>query len=124
MKSRANCERRQRSIEARLDPSWHPERETPVLEGGNVQYEVSDRVAAVGCGGLGMLQSVVDAVGLREEIDQRLHLLLRHLPYHESDHVLALTYNVLTGGSCLEDLETRRSDEAFLNALGASKTAP
>src|SRR6202521_3616160 len=121
MKSRANCERRQRSIEARLDPSWHPERETPVLEGGNVQYEVSDRVAAVGCGGLGMLQSVVDAVGLREEIDQRLHLLLRHLPYHESDHVLALTYNVLTGGSCLEDLETRRSDEAFLNALGAHR---
>jgi DDE family transposase len=121
MKSRANCERRQRSIEARLDPSWHPERETPVLEGGNVRYEVSDRIAAIGCGGLGMLQSVVDAVGLRQEIDQRLHLLRRHLPYHESDHVLALTYNVLSGGSCLEDLETRRSDEAFLNALGAHR---
>jgi len=121
MKRRANCERRQRSIEARLDPSWHPERETPVLEGGNVRYEVSDRIAAIGCGGLGMLQSVVEAVGLRQEIDQRLHLLLRHLPYHESDHVLALTYNVLTGGSCLEDLETRRSDEAFLNALGAHR---
>jgi hypothetical protein len=28
---------------------------------------------------------------------------------------------VLTGGSCLEDLETRRSDEAFLNALGAHR---
>lgn len=121
MKSRANCERRQRSIEERLDPSWHPERETPVLEGGNVQYEVSDRVAAIACGGLGMLESVVDAVGLRQELDQRLHLLRRHLPYHESDHVLALTYNVLTGGSCLEDLEMRRSDEAFLNALGAHR---
>ncbi len=121
MKSRANCERRQRSIEARLEPSWHPERETPVLEGGNVRYEVSDRIAAIGCGGLGMLQSVVDAVGLRQEIDQRLHLLCRHLPYHESDHVLALTYNVLTGGSCLEDLEVRRSNEAFLNALGAHR---
>ena len=39
MKSRANCERRQRSIEARLDPSWHPERETPVLEGGKAVYK-------------------------------------------------------------------------------------
>lgn len=121
MKSRANCERRQRSIEARLDPSWHPERETPVLEGGNVHYEVSGRIEAIGCGGLGMLQGVVDAVGLGQEIDERLHVLRRHLPYHESDHVLALTYNVLSGGSCLEDLEARRSDEGYLNALGAHR---
>lgn len=121
MKNRANFERRQKSIESRLDPSWHPERESPVLEGGNVQYEVSGRVEAIGCGGLGMLQSVVELVGLREEIDLRLHLLRRHLPYHESDHVLALAYNVLTGGCCLEDLEARRSDEGFLNALGARR---
>lgn len=121
MKSRANFERRQKSIETRLDPSWHPERETPVLEGGNVGYEVSGRVEAIDCGGLGMLQGVVDAVGLRQEIDERLRLLLRHLPYHESDHVLTLTYNVLSGGSCLEDLEARRSDEGFLNALGAHR---
>jgi hypothetical protein len=80
MKSRENCERRQRSIEARLDPSWHPERETPVLEGGNVRYEVSDRIAAIGCGGAGRVLTVVGAVRLRREIDQRLHLLLRHCP--------------------------------------------
>jgi hypothetical protein len=121
MKSRANFERRQQSITARLDPSWQPEREKPVLEGGNVQYQVSARVEAIACGGLGMLQTVVDVVGLREQIDQSLHLLRRHLPYHESDHVLSLAYNVLTGGRCLEDLEVRRSDEGFLNALGARR---
>jgi len=121
MKSRANFERRQQSIQARLDPSWQPEREEPVLEGGNVQYQVSARVEAIACGGLGMLQTVVDVVGLREQIDGSLHLLRRHLPYHESDHVLSLAYNVLTGGCCLEDLEVRRSDEGFLNALGARR---
>jgi hypothetical protein len=68
-----------------------------------------------------MLQTIVDRVGLRDSIDDSLHLLRRHLPYHESDHVLALTYNVLTGGRCLEDLEARRSDEGFLNALGAHR---
>jgi hypothetical protein len=121
VKSKANFDRRQRSITTRLDPSWQPERAEPVLEGGNVHYEVSDRVEAIACGGLGMLQSVVECVGLRDCIDDGLHLLRRHLPYHESDHVLTLAYNVLTGGRCLEDLETRRSDEAFLNALGARR---
>jgi hypothetical protein len=91
------------------------------LEGGNVQYQVAARAEAIGCGGLGMLQTVVEVVGLREQIDESLHLLRRHLPYHESDHVLSLAYNVLTGGRCLEDLELRRSDEGFLDALGARR---
>ncbi|HVR97651.1 MAG TPA: IS1380 family transposase [Thermoanaerobaculia bacterium] len=121
MKSRANFERRQRSVEARLDPRWQPERTEPVLEGGNITYEVSGRTEAISGGGLGMLQAVVEVAGLREQIDGSLHLLRRHLPYHESDHVLALAYNLLTGGRCLEDLEPRRSDEGFLNALGARR---
>jgi hypothetical protein len=121
MKSRANFERRQRRLEERLDPKWLPEADEPVLGGGASCYEVAQRCVAIGCGGLGMLQAVVGAVGLREEIDESLHLLKRHLPYHESDHVLSLVYNVLTGGQCLEDLEARRSDEGFLNALGARR---
>ncbi len=28
-------------------------------------------------------------------------------------------YNILAGRTCLEDLELRRNDEAYLNALGA-----
>jgi len=121
MKNRANFERRQRSLAERLDPTWLPELDKPVLEGGNVCYQVAGRTEGIACGGLGMLQTVVDVVGLREEIDESLHLLRRHLPYHESDHVLALAYNVLTGGRCLEDLEARRSDEGYLNALGARR---
>lgn len=121
VKSRANYERRQRSIQERLDPSWHPQREEPVLEGGNVHYEVSGRTEAIGCGGLGMLQAVVEVAGLSKVIDEEVEVLKRHLPYHESDHILALAYNVLTGGRCLEDLETRRRDEGFLNAVGARR---
>jgi hypothetical protein len=121
VKNRTNFERRQRSIESRLDPSWQPERARPVLEGGDLHYEVSGRVEAISGGGLGLMQSVVESVGLAEAIDERLHLLRRHLPYHESDHVLALVYNLLAGGRCLEDLELRRSDEGFLDALGARR---
>ena len=120
-KSRANFERRQRSLTERLDPTWQPELDEPVLEGGNIRYQVAGRAEAIACGGLGMLQAVVGVVSLREELDESLHLLRRHQPYHESDHVLALAYNVLTGGRCLEDLEARRSDEGYLNALGARR---
>jgi hypothetical protein len=42
-----------------------------------------------------------------------------HLPYHESDHLLNMAYNVLTGGTRLEDVERLRHDVAYMNALGA-----
>ena len=54
-------------------------------------------------------------------IDEGLHLLKLHLPYHEFDHVLNIAYNALCGGTCLQDIEQRRNDEAFLNALGARR---
>lgn len=121
MKNKANFERRQRSIDERLDRRWQPQRSEPVLEGGNVSYEVSGRTQASDCGGLGLLQQVVGWVGLDQQLDARLDLLQRHLPYSESDHVLSLVYNVLTGGQCLEDLKLRRRDEAYLDALGARR---
>jgi len=50
-----------------------------------------------------------------------LHLLKRHLPYHESDHVRNIAYNILGHGDCLEDLERLRNDEVYLEALGAQR---
>ena len=50
-----------------------------------------------------------------------MHLLKFHFPYHESDHVLTFAYNALCDGTCLQDLELRRHDEVFLDALGARR---
>ena len=50
-----------------------------------------------------------------------LHLLKRHLPYHESDHVLNIAFNILAGGKRIEHLELRRNDEVYLDALGAER---
>src|SRR5258708_19341123 len=60
-------------------------------------------------------------LGLVRNINKNLHLLKPHLPYHESDHVLNLAYNILAGGQRLEHLELRRNDEVYLNALGAER---
>ena len=92
-----------------------------MLGAPNVHYEVAERTRGFGVGGIGAIHQMAQSTGLVEEIDRRLHLLKVHLPYHESDHVLNLAYNVLTGGHCLEDLELLRNDEVYLDALGAQR---
>lgn len=119
--SKRNLVARQLELEKRLDRSWQPLRAKPVLESGNIHYEVSGRIKAVKCGGLGMLQTVVAATGLSAAIDEEVTVLKRHLPYHESDHVLSMAYNILTGGRSLGDLEQRRESVAYLDALGARR---
>jgi hypothetical protein len=113
---------RKRRIERRLDArrAWSNQAE-PIMKASNVHYEMAQKSQAVNCGGLGAIHLMVNKLGLRQEIDGRLHLLKKHLPYHESDHVLNLTYNALLDGVRLEDIELRRNDEAFLEGLGAQR---
>src|SRR4029079_15734487 len=59
--------------------------------------------------------------GLPKAIAERLHLLKVHLPYRESDHALNIAYNALCHGTCLQDMDPRRNDDAFLDALGAQR---
>jgi len=87
----------------------------------NVHYEMAERTRGFTAGGIGAIHRMAQSTGLIDEIDQRLQLLKVHLPYHESDHVLNLAYNVLAGGRCLEDLERLRNDEVYLDALGAQR---
>jgi hypothetical protein len=92
-----------------------------MLKASNICYEMAERTAAMNCGGIGAMHLMVQRLGLVEDIDQHLELLKVHLPYHESDHVLNLAYNILAGGQRLEDIELRRQDEVFLNGLGAER---
>jgi len=87
----------------------------------NIQYEMAERVRAVDCGAIGAFHQLARNTGLIRAIDDRLDVLKRHLPYHESDHVLNIAYNSLTGGNCLDDIELRRNDEAYMDALGAQR---
>ena len=87
----------------------------------NVRYDLSDRARGLDVGGIGLIHRLARRVGLVRDIDRRLHLLKVHLPYHESDHVLNVAFNILAGGTCLEDIELRRNNEVFLDALGAQR---
>lgn len=86
-----------------------------------IQYEHSDRVRGLASGGIGAMHRLAQHVGLVAAIDRHVEVLKVHLPYHESDHVLGIAYNVLCGGMCLQDIEQRRQDEVYLDALGAQR---
>jgi len=92
-----------------------------MFKGSNIHYEMAERVQAVNCGGIGAMHLMVQRLGLVEDIDLHLNLLKVHLPYHESDHVLNIAYNILAGGVRLEDIAQRRQDENFLNGLDAQR---
>jgi hypothetical protein len=82
---------------------------------------MGEKTRAMNYGGIGAIHKMVKQIGLDQEIDNRLDLLKVHVPYHESDHVLNLTYNALVGGVRLEDIELRRNDEVFMDAIGAQR---
>jgi len=118
--SRRNAARRRRRVSARhrLAGHWGAQ-PTPVLTSKKITYEVGGNVEATPYGGIAAMHRLVRKLGLPEAVDERLELLKVHLPYHESDHVLNLAYNVLCGGTRLEDIERLRHDVAYMNALGA-----
>jgi hypothetical protein len=87
----------------------------------NIHYEHAGRIRGLSAGGIGAIFLLAQKIDLIQEIDGNLHLLKRHLPYHESDHVLNIAFNLLAGGRRIEHLELRRQDEVYLDALGAKR---
>ncbi len=120
--TRQKLDQRKRRIESRIEHRHGDIRGEPMLAARNIRYELAGRVHGLAAGGIGAMHRLVGHVGLAEAIDERLGLLKLHQPYHESDHVLNFAYNALCGGTCLEDMELRRKDEVFLDALGAKRT--
>jgi hypothetical protein len=112
---------RKRRIARRLDKTNLEGAARPMFTASTIHYEIAGRIRGMAHGGIGAIHALVRRLGLIEAIDQRLHLLMVHAPYHESDHVFNFAYNALCEGNCLQDIELRRNDEVFLNALGARR---
>jgi hypothetical protein len=119
--------RRKQKILARLGPAIGGRE--PLVEGQpelttqRIHYEMAERTQAIPCGGIGAIHQLVRSVGLAERMDSDLQILKQPRPYQDSDHVLNIVYNVLCGGKVLDDIEVRRNDAGFLDALGA-RTIP
>jgi hypothetical protein len=120
-KIRRQLDRRKRRMQNRLDQGKLKNLHKPVFTASNIHYEIAERDRGIAHGGIGVFHLLAQRIGLIDAIDSRLHLLKFHFPYHESDHVLNFAYNALCDGTCLQDMELRRQDEVYLDALGAQR---
>jgi len=93
----------------------------PLLGTSNIHYEMGEKSQGMSYGGIGAIHLMAGRVGLMRDINRQVPLLKLNLPYWESDHVLNIAYNVLLGGVRLEDIELRRNDEVYLNALNVER---
>lgn len=112
---------RKARIERRLGRTSSPNQPKPTISASNIHYEMGEKAQGISYGGIGAIHQMVGRLGLVDEINSQLKLLRTHVPYWESDHVLNIAYNALLGGVRLEDIDLRRNDEVFLNALGAER---
>jgi len=110
-----------RRIQRRLRRMHWEDQPDPMFSASNIHYEVANRVSGISCGGIGVIHKLAQQTGLVKALEENIHWLKRHLPYHESDHILNMAYNILCGGTCIEDIELLRNDENYLDAIGADR---
>lgn len=117
-KIRQKIKSEKKKIEKRLNQAIKPNDDGPIFGAPCISYEISDKAKGISCGGIGAIQRMVNNIGLAKQINNDLKLIKYHMPYYESDHILNIAYNCLCGGHTLDDIELRRMDRAFLDALG------
>jgi len=120
-KIRKQLAKDKRRIQRRLDKTDNRGCDQPALTASHLHCEIAERTRAIACGGIGLVHRLVKHLELDKLLNERLSVLKIHLPYHESDHILNIAYNLLAGGTCLEHLELLRTNEAYLDALGARR---
>jgi hypothetical protein len=118
-KLRERLQQRNRRLEKRIDKKIVPP--TPAIQTPTLDLQLADRTQAIAAGGLCPIMQMIKTLELRELINNAIPIFKLYAPYDEADHVLNIALNLLAGGTCLDHLEIRRTDEAYLNALGAQR---
>jgi hypothetical protein len=113
--------KRKGRLAKRLERKQYEDQAKTMLKQRGITYEMGGRTEGMGYGGIGAIHNLVCKLGLDESLNERVKLLKIHVPYHESDHILSIAYNVMTGGRCLEDIERLRNDESYMSSLGAER---
>lgn len=100
---------------------WPERPHRPVMRMPKLHVETDERGCVTRFGGLVLFEQFCRRFGVAALIDDHVEVLKMHLPYHESDHVLAQAMNLFVGGSCIEDMMCLQHDEAALRIVGACR---
>ena len=71
--------------------------------------------------GLAIIRQLVERLRVAPAIDAAVRVLRRCKWYTESDHILTMIYNMLTGGSTLSDINRFRDDQGAKRLLGTER---
>ena len=71
--------------------------------------------------GVVIVRDLIERLGVASAIDAGLRILRRCKGYCESDHILTLIYNMLSGGHTLADINRLGEDEALKRVLGTDR---
>ena len=104
-------------------PNALPWPSTPgrVMHLPTLHLEVEPRSEVTPYGGLALVVPFVRRFKVAQILDHQVHVLKQYKPYHESDHILALAFNLYVGGTCLEDLAALQESEAVCRLVGACR---
>jgi hypothetical protein len=105
---------------AEEDLAW-PETSGRVMRLPRLHVEIAPRSTVTPYGGLALAEAFLKHFRVAQQIDQRVRVLKLHLPFYESDHILAQALNLYVGGECLEDQAALQHDEGVLRMLGACR---
>lgn len=117
---RQQLQRRNRKLRHRISIEqgvW----QSPMIRPGRTKIELAEKQQAISCGGIAVIMDMINQLGLRNFLNDAAKVFRLHLPYDEADHIFNIALNLLAGGTCIEHLEQRRNDEAYLDALGAER---
>lgn len=99
-----------------------PERPGTVLGHRKLHIELDERPDVTAAGGLVLPLALLRTFKVPELLDTRVKVLKRHLPYHESDHILSQALMLYAGGTCIEDMTLLQQDQALLKMLDTVRT--
>jgi hypothetical protein len=95
------------------------ENNQPVFSTPPLQIKAKKQAPLTNFTGIALARDLMQRLDITSVIDDKIHVLSRHRPYHESDHVLTQVYNFLSGGEVLNDIERLQNDKAFARIIGA-----
>ena len=67
--------RDKRNLEKRIERKQFKDQPKPIFKGCNIFYQISDRIRAIGCGGIGAIHMLVRKLKLDRRINDSLALL-------------------------------------------------
>ena len=100
---------------------WPEDTDKPVLGLPKLHMEIDRRSEVTPYAGLALAAQVAFLLNMPKILNTHVSVLKRHLPYHESDHVLAQAFNLYVGGTCIEDMANLQQSEAVLRLVGACR---